>query len=89
VLAVAVSVFTGTENVKDLFATVLGANTAFSGTLVPDAGHAARFTIPVAATIGGHANTANYVLYQTSSSQLVVLETDGAEFALGTLQQQK
>jgi hypothetical protein len=79
---------TGTQNLNDLFSTGQGSAIGISGTLVPDLVHAGRFTIPVAATIGGQPKTANYVVYQASSSQLVVIQVDATQFALGTLQQQ-
>ena len=92
VVAVNGTALTGTVNVNDLFNSVnTGQNgaAAISGTLVPDSVNAGRFTISVAETLGTTPPTLKYVVYQASNSQLVVVEVDSSQFALGTIQKQQ
>jgi hypothetical protein len=89
VVAVSGTNFTGTENLNDLFGTGQGTAIAVSGTLTPDATNSGRFTIPVLVNLATNPPTLNYVLYQASSSQFIVLEDDNPQFALGTLQKQQ
>jgi hypothetical protein len=80
---------TGTENLNDLFGTGQGTAIAASGTLTPDAVNSGRFTIPLLLNVPPSPPTLNYVLYQASSTQFIVLEDDSTQFALGTLQKQQ
>jgi hypothetical protein len=89
VVAVAGANVTGTENLNDLFSTGQGSAIAISGTLTPDATNAGRFTIPVLVNLATNPPTLNYVLYQASSTQFIVLEDDNPQFALGTLEKQQ
>ena len=80
---------TGTENLNDLFGTGQGTAIAVSGTLTPDAVNSGRFTIPLLLNVPPSPPTLNYVLYQASSTQFIVLEDDSTQFALGALQKQQ
>jgi hypothetical protein len=91
VIAISGTNVTGTENLNDLFKTLstTGQDTgiAVSGTLTADAANPGRFTLPLAATVGAAPSTLNYVLYQASNTQIIVIEID-KQYGLGTLQQQ-
>lgn len=89
VVAVSGTKITGAENLNDLFGTGQGTAVAISGTLTPDATNSGRFTIPVLVNLATNPPTLNYVLYQASSTQFIVLEDDNPQFALGTLEKQQ
>ena len=68
---------TGAEALNDLFGTGQGSNLALSGTTTADATNAGRFTIPVSVTVSSTSTLKpNYVLYQVSTSQVVLIEVD-------------
>ncbi len=81
--------FTGTENLSDLFNTGLNPAISASGTFVPDATHAGRFTIPVLVSLPTNPPTLKYVVYQASSTQFFTIEVDTTQFATGTMQEQQ
>jgi hypothetical protein len=89
VLAVVGTRVTGTEDLNDISSTGQGNAVAISGTLTADATNAGRFTIPVLVNLATNPPTLNYVLYQASSTQFIVLEDDKTQFALGALQKQQ
>jgi hypothetical protein len=92
VVAVNGTALAGIANVNDLFNTVnMGQNSAaaISGTLVPDTVNSGRFTVSVAETLGATPPTLKYVIYQASNSQLLVVQVDSPQFAVGTLQKQQ
>jgi hypothetical protein len=82
---------TGAEDLNDLFkmvsSTGLNAAISVSGTFVADTANPGRFTLPFA-VVGTTPPTFNYVLYQASNTQIIVLEVDSPQYGLGTLQQQ-
>jgi hypothetical protein len=91
-VAVNGTTLSGTVNLNDLFTVVqVGQNSAVpvSGTLVPDVANPGHFTISVAETLGTTPPTLKFVLYELSNSQLLVLQSDLPQFALGTLQKQQ
>ena len=84
--------FSGTEDLNDLFktlsTTVQDTAVAISGTVTADSTNSGRFTLPLAVTVGATPPTFNYVLYQASNTQIIVLEVDSPQYGLGMLQQQ-
>src|SRR5258706_1271862 len=92
VVKISRSSVSGTEDINDLFKTLssAGQNAAisFSGTLAADTTNAGRFTGPLAVTIGTTPPTFNFVLYQASNTQIIVLEVDLPQYGLGILEQQ-
>lgn len=92
VVKISGSSVSGTEDINDLFKTLSSAGQnagiSFSGTLAADTTNAGRFTVPLAVTIGTTPPTFNYVLYQASNTQIIVLEVDLPQYGLGILEQQ-
>lgn len=80
------SSLTGTEELNDLFNTGQDSAVAVSGSLAPDSTHSSRYTVAITATVGAGQQTANYVLYQVSASQVLVVEVD-TQFGLGVMEQ--
>jgi len=72
-ISIKTNALTGSESLNDLFGTGQGSSLSISGTLTPDAGNPGRYTIPVTTTTLGQKT---YVLYQVSSSQVVLIESD-------------
>jgi hypothetical protein len=89
IATVAGTTFTGTENLNDLFNTGLNSAISVSGTFVPDATHAGRFTIPIVVSLPTNPPTLKYVVYQASSTQFFTIEVDTTQFATGTMQKQQ
>jgi hypothetical protein len=91
VVAISGTTVTGTEDFNDLLktlsATGQNAGIAVTGTLAADSANPGRFTLPLAVPVGTPAPTFNYVLYQASNTQIIVVEVD-KQYGLGTLQQQ-
>lgn len=83
---------TGIEDVNDvfktLFSTGLDAGISVSGTLVADSTNPGRFTLPLVVTVGTTPPTFNLVLYQTSNTQIIVLDADTTQYGLGILELQ-
>jgi hypothetical protein len=82
----------GTENLNDLLKTLssTGQNAGISvtGTLAADGTNPGRFTLPLVVSVGATPSTFNYVLYQASNTQIVVVEADSPQYGLGILEQQ-
>ena len=82
----------GTEDINDLFKTLSAtgqdAGVAISGTVTSDSANSGRFTLPLAATLGVTSLKFNDVLYQASTTQIIVIEVDSPQYGLGLLQQQ-
>ena len=82
----------GTEDLNDLLKTLssTGQNAGISvtGTLAADGTNPGRFTLPLAESVGATPSTFNYVLYQASNTQIVVVEVDSPQYGLGILEQQ-
>jgi hypothetical protein len=89
IATVAGTTFTGTENLTDLFNTGLNSAISVSGTFVPDATHAGRFTVPILVSLPTNPPTLSYVVYQASSTQFFTIEVDATQFGSGTMQKQQ
>ena len=79
---------TGTEDLNDVFNTGLKTAISSTATLTADATNPGRYLIQ-ASLASTPAQTQNLVIYQVSSTQFLVIETDSIQFGAGILEQQQ
>ena len=79
---------TGTEDLNDVFNTGLKTALSSTATLTADATNPGRYLIQ-GSLASTPAQTQNLVIYQVSSTQFLVLETDSSQFGAGLLEQQQ
>ncbi len=87
VASVTGTALTGIEVLNDLLNTGLKTALNSAGTIAPDATHAGRFQDQVSLA-NAPVQTHNLILYQASSTQYLILETDSPQFGAGILEQQ-
>jgi hypothetical protein len=84
---------TGTEDVDDRLINAgesgLDVASPFTGTLTADAANPGRFTFQMGITCDNVPLTRKYVVYQVSTTQLVLVQVDSPQFGLGILEQQR
>lgn len=79
----------GAVNLNDLFNTGQDKSIAIAGTITADSNNAGRFTIPLTVSVGTSPAAASYVLYQVSSTELIVIDNAATQFGLGVMEQQQ
>jgi hypothetical protein len=83
---------TGTEDVDDRLINAgesgLDVASPFTGTLIADAANPGRFAFQMGITCDNVPLTRKYVVYQVSTTQLVLVQVDSPQFGLGILERQ-
>lgn len=82
-VAISGTTLTGTESLNDLSAANLGQAISLSGAITADTTNSGRFTLPL--TIGGNGTAVNFVLYQLSSNEVIVLDAGSTQFGVGIM----
>ncbi len=72
-------------DLNDVFGAGIASGVAISGTLTADTANTRRFTVPL--TVNS-ATSVKSVLYQTSHTQIVVVEVDSPQLGIGLLEEQ-
>jgi len=85
VVTIAGTNLSGTVDLNDVFGAGTASGVAISGTLTADTANTRRFTVPV--TVNS-ATSVKSVLYQTSHTQIVVVEVDSPQLGIGLLEEQ-
>jgi hypothetical protein len=85
VVTIAGTTLSGTVDLNDVFGAGTASGVAISGTLTADTANTRRFTVPV--TVNS-ATSVKSVLYQTSHTQIVVVEVDSPQLGIGLLEEQ-
>ena len=85
VVTIAGTNLSGTVDLNDVFGAGTASGVAISGTLTADTANTRRFTVPL--TVNS-ATSVKSVLYQTSHTQIVVVEVDSPQLGIGLLEEQ-
>jgi hypothetical protein len=85
VVTIAGTNLSGTVDLNDVFGAGTASGVAISGTLTADTANTRRFTVP---TTVNSATSVKSVLYQTSHTQIVVVEVDSPQLGIGLLEEQ-
>jgi hypothetical protein len=85
VVTIAGTNLSGTVDLNDVFGAGTASGIAISGALTADTANTRRFTVPL--TVNS-ATSVKSVLYQTSHTQIVVVEVDSPQLGIGLLEEQ-
>jgi hypothetical protein len=85
VVTIAGTNLSGTVDLNDVFGAGTASGIAISATLTADTANTRRFTVPL--TVNS-ATSVKSVLYQTSPTQIVVVEVDSPQLGIGLLEEQ-